>query len=251
MVVMPDADLDQAVDALIGAAYGSAGERCMAISVAVLVGEVAERVIPALAGRARQLRVGDGMEPKAEMGPVINAQALERVRGYIADGAAAGARLVVDGRVDAASGRPFAVAGQERGFWLGPTLFDRVTREMRIYQEEIFGPVLVCLRVPDFAAAIELVNSHPLANGVACYTRDGHVAREFGRRIQVGMVGINVPIPVPMAWHGFGGWKGSLFGDTHAYGEEGVRFYTRQKSIMERWPEATPKGPEFSMPTAK
>ena len=251
MVVMPDADLEQAADALIGAAYGSAGERCMAISVAVLVGGVGERLIPELAARARRLKVADGMEPQAEMGPVINAAALERIRGYIADGAAAGAALLVDGRVDAASGRPFSVAGRERGFWLGPTLFDRVTRDMRIYQEEIFGPVLVCVRVPDFAAAIELVNSHPLANGVACYTRDGHVAREFGRRIQVGMVGINVPIPVPMAWHGFGGWKGSLFGDTHAYGEEGVRFYTRQKSIMERWPEATPKGPEFIMPTAR
>jgi malonate-semialdehyde dehydrogenase (acetylating) / methylmalonate-semialdehyde dehydrogenase len=251
MVVMPDADLEQAADALIGAAYGSAGERCMAISVAVLVGGVAERLIPALAERARRLKIADGMNPEAEMGPIINAAALERIRGYIADGAAAGAELVVDGRVDSASGRPFAIAGREQGFWLGPTLFDRVTRDMRIYQEEIFGPVLACVRVPDFAAAVELVNSHPLANGVACYTRDGHVAREFGRRIQVGMVGINVPIPVPMAWHGFGGWKGSLFGDTHAYGEEGVRFYTRQKSIMERWPESTPKGPEFIMPTAK
>ena len=251
MVVMPDADLEQATDALIGAAYGSAGERCMAISVAVLVGEAGKTLVPRLAERARRLRVGDGMEPGAEMGPVISAQALARIRGYIADGAAAGADLVVDGRTDHAGGRPFAVAGRERGFWVGPTLFDRVTREMRIYQEEIFGPVLCCVRVPDFAAAVELVNSHPLANGVACYTRDGHVAREFGRRIEVGMVGINVPIPVPMAWHGFGGWRGSLFGDTHAYGEEGVRFYTRQKSIMERWPEATPKGPEFVMPTAK
>jgi len=251
MVVMPDADLEQAADALIGAAYGSAGERCMAISVAVLVGGVGERLVPALAERARRLRIADGMNPEAEMGPIINAAALERIRGYIADGAAAGAALVVDGRVDAGSGRAFTVAGREQGFWLGPTLFDRVTRDMRIYQEEIFGPVLACVRVPDFAAAVELVNSHPLANGVACYTRDGHVAREFGRRIQVGMVGINVPIPVPMAWHGFGGWKGSLFGDTHAYGEEGVRFYTRQKSIMERWPEATPQGPEFAMPTAK
>src|SRR5579864_8875127 len=250
MVVMPDADLEQAADALIGAAYGSAGERCMAISVAVLVGEIGERLVGELAARARQLKVADGMKPEAEMGPVINAAALERIRGYIADGAAAGAELVVDGRVDA-GGRPFTVAGQERGFWVGPTLFDRVTPAMRIYQEEIFGPVLCCVRVPDFAAAVELVNSHPLANGVACYTRDGHVAREFGRRIQVGMVGINVPIPVPMAWHGFGGWKGSIFGDAHAYGEEGVRFYTRQKSIMERWPEATPKGPEFIMPTAK
>jgi malonate-semialdehyde dehydrogenase (acetylating) / methylmalonate-semialdehyde dehydrogenase len=252
MVVMPDADLEQATDALIGAAYGSAGERCMAISVAVLVGEVGERLIGPLAERARALRVGDGMEPEAEMGPIINAAALERIRGYIADGAAAGATLVVDGRIDPrGSGRPFAIAGREHGFWVGPTLFDRVTRDMRVYQEEIFGPVLCCVRVPDFATAVALVNSHPLANGVACYTRDGHVAREFGRRVQVGMVGINVPIPVPMAWHGFGGWKGSLFGDTHAYGEEGVRFYTRQKSIMERWPEATPRGPEFAMPTAK
>jgi len=251
MVVMPDADLEQAIDALIGAAYGSAGERCMAISVAVLVGDVAEQIMPELAERARRLRVGEGMQPEAEMGPLINSQALERVRGYIADGVAAGAKLVVDGRVDAAGGRPFTVAGYGQGFWLGPTLFDRVTPGMRIYQEEIFGPVLSCVRVPDFAAALELVNSHPLANGAACYTRDGHVAREFGRRIQVGMVGVNVPIPVPMAWHGFGGWRGSIFGDTHVYGEEGVRFYTRQKSIMERWPESTPKGAEFIMPTAK
>jgi malonate-semialdehyde dehydrogenase (acetylating)/methylmalonate-semialdehyde dehydrogenase len=143
------------------------------------------------------------------------------------------------------------VPGHEHGFWLGATLFDHVTAQMRIYQEEIFGPVLVCVRVPDLAAAVQLVNAHPLANGVACYTRDGNVAREFARRIEVGMVGINVPIPVPMAWHGFGGWKSSLFGDMHAYGEEGVRFYTRQKSVMQRWPESTPKGAEFVMPTAK
>jgi malonate-semialdehyde dehydrogenase (acetylating) / methylmalonate-semialdehyde dehydrogenase len=251
MVVMPDADLDQAVDALIGAAYGSAGERCMAISVAVLVGAAGDRMLPKLAERARRLRVGDGMQADTEMGPVINAQALARIRGYIEAGAAAGAELVVDGRVDPADGRPFSVPGHERGFWLGATLFDHVQPAMRIYQEEIFGPVLSCVRVPDFAAALALVNSHPLANGVACYTRDGHIAREFGRRIQVGMVGINIPIPVPMAWHGFGGWKGSLFGDTHAYGEEGVRFYTRQKSIMQRWPESHPKGAEFAMPTAK
>ena len=251
MVVMPDADLEQAVDALIGAAYGSAGERCMAISVAVLVGDTAERVMPKLAERARQLRIGDGMEAQAEMGPLINRAALERVRGYIDDGVANGAQLVVDGRRHPVSGAPFAVSGRENGFFIGATLFDRVTPQMRIYREEIFGPVLVCVRVPDFAAAVELVNAHALANGVACYTRDGHVAREFGRRIQVGMVGINVPIPVPMAWHGFGGWKSSLFGDMHAYGEEGVRFYTRQKSIMQRWPESTPKGAEFAMPTAK
>src|SRR6266478_2899159 len=251
MVVMPDADLDQAVDALIGAAYGSAGERCMAISVAVLVGDVADQIMPKLAERTRQLKIGNGMDPGAEMGPIITRQALERIRAYIDEGVASGAQLPVDGRVDAKTGRAFTVAGHESGFWLGGTLFDRVTAQMRIYRVEIFGPVLGCVRVKDFTAAVDLVNSHELGNGVACYTRDGNVAREFGRRIQVGMVGINVPIPVPMAWHGFGGWKSSLFGDTHAYGEEGVRFYTRQKSIMQRWPESTPKGAEFAMPTAK
>ena len=251
MVVMPDADLEQAADALIGAAYGSAGERCMAISVAVLVGDTGERLMPRLAERARRLRVGNGMHPEAEMGPLISQAARERIRAYIEDGVASGAQLLVDGRRHGAGGGEFTVSGYEQGFWLGATLFDHVTPQMRIYREEIFGPVLSCVRVPDFAAAIELVNAHTLANGVACYTRDGHIAREFARRIEVGMVGINVPIPVPMAWHGFGGWKSSLFGDMHAYGEEGVRFYTRQKSVMQRWPESTPKGPEFVMPTAK
>jgi malonate-semialdehyde dehydrogenase (acetylating) / methylmalonate-semialdehyde dehydrogenase len=250
MVVMPDADLAQAVDALIGSAYGSAGERCMAISVAVLVGDVAERMMPRLAERARALRVGPGLQADAEMGPLINRAALERVRGYIEAGVASGAALLVDGRRQG-SGAAFSVSGHEAGFFLGATLFDHVTPQMRIYQEEIFGPVLCCVRVPDFSAAVELVNAHPLGNGVACYTRDGNIAREFARRIEVGMVGINVPIPVPMAWHGFGGWKSSLFGDMHAYGEEGVRFYTRQKSVMQRWPESTPKGAEFAMPTAK
>ena len=244
MVVMPDADLDQAVDALIGAAYGSAGERCMAISVAVLVGDVADRIIPRLAERARALKISNGMELDAEMGPIVTRQALDRITGYIAQGVAEGAQLVVDGR-------GHQVAGHEGGFWLGGTLFDHVTPSMKIYQEEIFGPVLSCVRVADFSAAIDLVNAHEYGNGVACYTRDGNVAREFGRRIQVGMVGINVPIPVPMAWHGFGGWKRSLFGDMHAYGEEGVRFYTKQKSIMQRWPESTAKGAEFVMPTSK
>ncbi|MBV8342682.1 MAG: CoA-acylating methylmalonate-semialdehyde dehydrogenase [Gammaproteobacteria bacterium] len=251
MVIMPDADPGQVVDALIGAAYGSAGERCMAISVAVLVGSSAERILPQLTERARQLRIGDGMQPDSEMGPLITRAALERVRGYIDDGVASGAKLLVDGRRHPATGAPFSIPGHENGFWLGATLFDEVTPQMRIYREEIFGPVLACVRVPDFAAAVQLVNAHPLANGVACYTRDGNVAREFGRRIDAGMVGINVPIPVPMAWHGFGGNKQSLFGDMHVYGEEGVRFYTRQKSIMERWPESTPKGAEFAMPTAK
>ncbi len=251
MVVMPDADLEQAVDALIGSAYGSAGERCMAISVAVLVGDTADKMLPRLAARARELRVADGMEADAEMGPVINAAAIERIRGYIEDGVNSGAQLVVDGRRHPVSGADFRVPGRERGFFLGATLFDHVKPEMRIYREEIFGPVLAVVRVPDFASAVNLVNAHPMANGVACYTRDGNVAREFARRIEVGMVGINVPIPVPMAWHGFGGWKGSLFGDMNAYGEEGVRFYTRQKSVMQRWPESTPKGAEFAMPTAK
>ena len=251
MVVMPDADLEQTADALIGSAYGSAGERCMAISVAVLVGHTGEALMPKLAERARRLRIGNGMQSDAEMGPIISQAALERIRAYIADGVASGAELVVDGRRHPVSGAPFTVAGLEQGFWLGATLFDHVTPGMRIYREEIFGPVLSCVRVPDFASAVELVNAHPLANGVACYTRDGNIAREFGRRIEVGMVGINVPIPVPMAWHGFGGWKKSLFGDMHIYGEEGVRFYTRQKSIMQRWPESTPKGAEFTLPTTK
>jgi malonate-semialdehyde dehydrogenase (acetylating)/methylmalonate-semialdehyde dehydrogenase len=244
MVVMPDADIEQSVDALIGAAYGSAGERCMAISVAVLVGDVADRLMPALAERARALKIRNGMDAEAEMGPIVTGEAKQRIEGYIDIGVKEGATLVVDGR-------GHTVAGYEGGFFTGGTLFDHVTPEMRIYKEEIFGPVLACVRVNDFAAAVDLVNAHEYGNGVACFTSDGNVAREFARRIQVGMVGINVPIPVPMAWHGFGGWKKSLFGDMHAYGEEGVRFYTKQKSVMQRWPASTPKGAEFAMPTAK
>ncbi|MCB2033985.1 MAG: CoA-acylating methylmalonate-semialdehyde dehydrogenase [Ottowia sp.] len=248
MVVMPDADIDQAVDALIGSAYGSAGERCMAISVAVLVGDVADRIVPKLAERARALKVLDGENLDAEMGPIVTRAALERITGYIAQGEQEGAQLVVDGR--GFDGKT-AGAGCADGFWLGGTLFDHVTPEMRIYKEEIFGPVLACVRAKDFGEALQLINDHEFGNGVSCFTRDGNVAREFGRRVQVGMVGINVPIPVPMAWHGFGGWKKSLFGDMHAYGEEGVRFYTKQKSIMQRWPESIGKGAEFVMPTAK
>lgn len=244
LVVMPDADLDQAVDGLIGAAYGSAGERCMAISVAVLVGDVGDRIVPRLAQRARELRVGNGMDAGMEMGPVVSRQALERISSYIDTGVREGAQLVTDGR-------KLKVPGHESGFFLGGTLFDHVLPGMTIYKEEIFGPVLSCVRVRDFGEAVRLVNGHQLANGVACYTRDGGVAREFGRRIEAGMVGINVPIPVPMAWHGFGGWKSSLFGDMHAYGEEGVRFYTRQKSIMQRWPASAREGAEFVMPTAR
>jgi malonate-semialdehyde dehydrogenase (acetylating)/methylmalonate-semialdehyde dehydrogenase len=244
MVVMPDADLDQAVDALIGSAYGSAGERCMAISVAVLVGDVADRIMPLLAERARALKIDQGMNPDAEMGPIVSREARDRIEAAIAQGVAEGAQLVVDGR-------GLRVPGHEEGFFTGGSLFDHVTPAMRLYQEEIFGPVLACVRAADFTEALQLVNSHVYGNGVACFTRDGGVAREFARRVQVGMVGINVPIPVPMAWHGFGGWKKSLFGDMHAYGEEGVRFYTRQKSVMQRWPDSTPKGAEFAMPTAR
>jgi malonate-semialdehyde dehydrogenase (acetylating)/methylmalonate-semialdehyde dehydrogenase len=245
---MPDAHLDKAVDALIGAAYGSAGERCMAISVAVLVGDVADKVVPMLTERAKALKVKDGMQLDAEMGPIVTRQAHQRITGYIEKGVAEGAELVVDGReFDGAQ----AGEGCSDGFWMGGTLFDHVTPEMTIYKEEIFGPVLVCVRVPDVATAIQLINDHEFGNGVSCFTESGSVAREFGRRIQVGMVGINVPIPVPMAWHGFGGWKRSLFGDTHAYGEEGVRFYTKQKSIMQRWSDSIDAGAEFVMPTAK
>ncbi|PND39127.1 methylmalonate-semialdehyde dehydrogenase (CoA acylating) [Paucibacter aquatile] len=244
MVVMPDADVEQAVDALIGAAYGSAGERCMAISVAVLVGDVADRIIPAVAERARRLKIKNGMELDAEMGPIVSREARDRIERCIALGVEEGAQLVVDGR-------GLTVPGLEGGFFTGGTLFDHVRPEMRIYREEIFGPVLACVRVPDFAAAVDLVNTHEFGNGVACYTSDGHIAREFVRRIQVGMVGINVPIPVPMAWQGFGGWKKSLFGDMHAYGEEGVRFYTKQKSVMQRWPASVAKGAEFVMPTSR
>ena len=248
MVVMPDADLDQAVDALIGAGYGSAGERCMAISIAVLVGDVAERLLPKLQARAKTLVIKSGVHLDAEMGPIVTQAAHERITGYIDLGVKEGATLLVDGRTF--TGKD-AGEGCEQGFWMGGTLFDHVTPDMRIYKEEIFGPVLGCVRVGTFAEAVDLVNGHEFGNGVSCFTRDGNVAREFSRRIQVGMVGINVPIPVPMAWHGFGGWKKSLFGDMHAYGEEGVRFYTKQKSIMQRWPESIGKGAEFVMPTAK
>ncbi len=210
----------------------------------MLVGDVADRIMPKLAERAKALKVKNGMELDAEMGPIVTQQAKERIEGYIEVGVKEGAKLVVDGR-------GFKVPGFEAGFFTGGTLFDHVTPDMRIYKEEIFGPVLACVRVKDFAEALQLVNDHEYGNGVACFTGDGNVAREFARRVQAGMVGINVPIPVPMAWHGFGGWKRSLFGDMHAYGEEGVRFYTKQKSVMQRWPASTPKGAEFVMPTSK
>jgi malonate-semialdehyde dehydrogenase (acetylating)/methylmalonate-semialdehyde dehydrogenase len=241
LVVMPDADLDQAADALVGAGYGSAGERCMAISVAVAVGDTGDPLVAKLRDRIAKLKVADGMSAQADMGPLITAAHRAKVLEYVEDGVRAGATLVVDGRA-------LRVTGLEQGFFLGPCLFDGVTAGMRIYREEIFGPVLSIVRVPTPAAALELVNAHPLGNGVACYTRDGGVAREFAQRVRAGMVGVNVPIPVPMAFHSFGGWKRSLYGDHHMYGEEGVRFYTRYKSVMQRWPDSR-NGPDLGMPT--
>jgi len=242
LVVMPDADLDLAADALVGAGYGSAGERCMAISVAVAVGGIADALVEKLSARIRTLKVGDGSTEGADMGPLISTEHRARVLGYIESGLADGAKLIVDGR-------GLRVAGREGGYFLGPSLFDHVTPTMRIYREEIFGPVLSIVRADDFATALALVNEHEYGNGVACFTADGGVAREFSRRVKAGMVGINVPIPVPMAFHSFGGWKRSLFGDHHIYGEEGVRFYTRYKSVMQRWASSRSKGPEFTMPT--
>ena len=244
LVVMPDADIDRAVDALIGAAFGSAGERCMAISVAVLVGSAADRVMPKLTEAARRLRIGSGLDAANEMGPIVTDVARKRIVGYIDKGVEEGATLVTDGRAH-------AVPGFDAGFYLGATVFDHVTPQMTIYREEIFGPVLVCVRVDSFDQAVRLINEHELGNGVSLFTSDGNTSREFARRIQAGMVGVNVPIPVPMAWHGFGGWKKSLFGDMHAYGEEGVRFYTRQKSVMQRWSSSIRKGAEFAMPVAQ
>lgn len=244
MVVMPDADMEMTVDALIGAAYGSAGERCMAISVVVAVGDAGDKLMGALAERTAALKIRDGMVPEAEMGPVVSIQAKQRIEKLIGEGVAQGATLVVDGR-------NCVVASRENGYFVGGTLFDHVTAEMSIYKEEIFGPVLCVMRAPDVATAVKLINANEYGNGVAIYTRDGGVAREFVRQIQVGMVGVNVPLPVPMAFNSFGGWKRSMFGDHHAYGPEGVRFYTRHKAVMQRWPNTASAGVEFAFPQMK
>ncbi|MCB1725197.1 MAG: CoA-acylating methylmalonate-semialdehyde dehydrogenase [Chromatiaceae bacterium] len=245
MVVMPDADLDQAADALMGAAYGSAGERCMAISVAVAVGDdTANALIGRLAPRVAALRVGPATDPASEMGPLVTRAHWERVRGYVDLGVDEGATLVVDGR-------GVRVEDHPEGFYLGGCLFDHVTADMRIYREEIFGPVLVVVRVPDFDSALALVNAHEYGNGTAIFTRDGDTARTYASRVQVGMVGVNVPIPVPMAFHSFGGWKRSLFGDVHIHGMEGVHFYTRLKTVTSRWPTGIRAGADFHMPTMK
>ena len=242
MVVMPDADLDQATDALMGAAYGSAGERCMAVSVAVAVGGVGDRLMDKLVPRVRALKIGPGTDPEAEMGPLVTKQHLDKVRSYVDLGVKEGAKLVVDGR-------DLKLQGYENGFFMGGSVFDEVKPEMRIYKEEIFGPVLSVMRTDTFDEATRLASNHEYGNGVAIFTRDGDAAREFTNRVQIGMVGINVPIPVPMAFHSFGGWKRSLFGDMAVHGMEGVRFYTRLKTVTARWPTGIRAGAEYVMPT--
>ncbi|WP_372088397.1 CoA-acylating methylmalonate-semialdehyde dehydrogenase (plasmid) [Tistrella mobilis] len=245
MIVMPDADMDQAVDALMGAAYGSAGERCMAISVAVPVGEAtADALVERLVPRIQALKVGPGTDPEAEMGPLVTRAHRDKVENYIDQGVAEGAELVVDGR-------NLRLQGYEDGYFTGATLFDRVTTDMTIYRHEIFGPVLSVVRAESYEQAAGWINAHEYGNGTAIFTRDGDAAREFAHRIKVGMVGVNVPIPVPMAFHSFGGWKASLFGDHHMHGPEGVRFYTRLKTITTRWPTGIRAGAEFAMPTMK
>lgn len=241
---MPDADLELATDGLMGAAYGSAGERCMAVSVAVAVGDSGDALVDRLASRLRTLKVGPGVDKESEMGPLVTRQHLEKVRGYVDEGVKAGAKLVVDGR-------DLKLQGYENGYFLGGCLFDNVTTDMRIYQEEIFGPVLSVVRVPTYAEALKLVNDHEYGNGTAIFTRDGDAARAFTAQCKIGMVGVNVPIPVPMAFHSFGGWKRSLFGDMYVHGPEGVRFYTRLKTVTARWPTGIRSGAEFVMPTMR
>jgi malonate-semialdehyde dehydrogenase (acetylating)/methylmalonate-semialdehyde dehydrogenase len=241
-IVMPDADLDYATEAIIGAGYGSAGERCMAISAVVAVGEAADPLIERLAKRARKVATGPGDSPQSEMGPVITCAARDRITGLIDRGVAEGASLVVDGRKPVIDGYP-------NGFFVGPTLFDSVTPAMTIYREEIFGPVLCVLRVDSLNDAIAMINANPYANGAAIFTRSGHAARHFEQDAEVGMAGINIPIPVPMSFYSFGGWRNSLFGDLHVHGMDGVRFYTRTKTITARWPDDGSEGPGFHMPT--
>ncbi|WP_237205182.1 CoA-acylating methylmalonate-semialdehyde dehydrogenase [Rothia nasimurium] len=243
LIIMPDADLDQAADALIGAAFGSAGERCMAISVAVPVGQVtADALVEKLVERTKTLKVGHALDPEADFGPVVAASALERIEGYIAAGEKEGAELLVDGR-------GVKVEGHEGGYYVGATLFDKVTTDMSIYREEIFGPVLSVVRVDDFEEALALPTNHEFGNGVAIYTRDGDTAREFARRVDVGMVGVNVPIPVPIAYYTFGGWKASGFGDLNQHGPDAFRFYTKTKTVTSRWPSGIKEGASFVMPT--
>ena len=241
-IVLPDADLDMTSDALVSAAYGSAGERCMAVSVAVAVGDKAgDALIESLRPRIEQIKIGPGTDSDSEMGPLVSKQHLDKVRGYIDHGVAEGAELVMDGR-------GLTLQGYENGYYVGPCLFDRVTPEMKIYKEEIFGPVLSVVRAPDYDTAVKMVNDHELGNGVAIFTRDGDAARDFAAKAEIGMVGVNVPIPVPVAYHSFGGWKRSLFGDHNMHGMEGVRFNTKIKTITARWPAGIRSGVDLSFP---
>src|SRR6056300_1666807 len=244
LVVMPDCDLDGAVNGLMGAAYGSAGERCMAQSVAVAVGDIGDELVSRLSKKAEALKVGPGMDKNSEMGPLVTKEHLEKVKSYVDLGVKEGAKLVVDGR-------NLKLQGYENGFYIGGCLFDHVNKDMRIYKEEIFGPVLSVVRVKTFEDAAKLINDHEYGNGVSIYTRDGDAGRTFASKIQVGMVGINVPIPVPMAFHSFGGWKRSLFGDSAMHGMEGIKFYTKLKTVTSRWPSGIRSNAEFVMPTMK
>src|SRR5690242_12988667 len=245
MIVMPDADMDQAVDALIGSGYGAAGERCMAVSVAVPVGKAtADKLVEKLIPRVESLKIGPSTDPSADFGPLVTAQALERVRNYVDIGVKEGAKLKVDGR-------GFKMQGYENGFYMGGCLFDEVTSDMRIYKEEIFGPVLSVVRAHDFEEALQLANDQEYGNGVAIFTRDGDAARDFAAKVNVGMVGVNVPIPVPLAYYTFGGWKRSVFGDLNQHGPDAIRFYTRTKTVTSRWPSGLKEGAEFVIPTMK
>jgi malonate-semialdehyde dehydrogenase (acetylating)/methylmalonate-semialdehyde dehydrogenase len=244
MIVMPDADLDKATDALIGAGYGSAGERCMAVSVAVAVGDVGDELVERLKPRVESLKVGPSMSPDSDMGPLVTQQHLDKVQGYVDLGVKEGATLAVDGR-------GLKLQGYENGYFMGGCLFDNVESDMRIYKEEIFGPVLSVVRVPKFEDGLKLATEHEFGNGTAIFTRNGDAARAFANNVEVGMVGINVPIPVPLAFHSFGGWKASAFGDHNQHGPEGVRFYTKVKTVTARWPDSIKHGAEFIMPTHK
>ncbi len=242
LIVMPDANLDQAVDGIMGAAYGSAGERCMAVSVAVAVGEIADKLVENISNKAESLVVAPWTDQTSQMGPVISKEHKEKINNYITTGVDEGANLILDGR-------NIKIQGYENGYFVGPTLFDNVSKEMKIYKEEIFGPVLSVVRVKNYDEALKLVNEHTFGNGTSIYTSDGEVSRHFTTNCNIGMVGVNVPIPVPMAFHSFGGWKQSLFGDHAMHGVEGVRFYTKLKTVTSRWPKSIQKGPEFKMPT--
>jgi malonate-semialdehyde dehydrogenase (acetylating) / methylmalonate-semialdehyde dehydrogenase len=244
MVVLPDADMDLAADAAVGAGFGSAGERCMAISILVAVGNAADKLIPKIRERMAVLKVGNGLDPESQMGPLITKQHRDKVASYVAKGAEEGAEVLVDGRT-------LKVKGHDNGFWLGPTLIDKVRPGMACYQDEIFGPVLGITRVASYDEAIRLIHEHQYGNGTAIFTRDGGAARKFRHEIQVGMVGVNVPIPVPMSYYSFGGWKQSLFGDLHIYGPDGIRFYTRNKVVIERWPDPRHAGVDLGFPQNK